>query len=91
MRFGTNPWNLSERQERILEALAEHGTDKKTAQALGVSCKDIEYHTQRVRKLMGGVDRLCAVVMYDRWKRGRDSEVASRIVKAVRDAMEPCA
>jgi DNA-binding CsgD family transcriptional regulator len=66
-----NPWGLTEKQARILEALAEHGADKLVARILDMNTKAIEHQTQQARKRMGGVDRLCAVVMYDRWKRAQ--------------------
>jgi DNA-binding NarL/FixJ family response regulator len=82
-----NPWNLTATQARVLEALAEHGADKIAARALGVTHRAIELQISIARKRMGGVDRLCAVVMYDRWKSGRDREAASRIIAAVKAAM----
>jgi DNA-binding CsgD family transcriptional regulator len=82
-----NPWNLTATQARVLEALAEHGADKIAARALGIDHKTVENHTANARKRMGGVDRLCAVVMYDRWKTGRDREAASLIIAAVKAAM----
>jgi DNA-binding CsgD family transcriptional regulator len=65
-----NPWNLTEREEQVVAAVAEHRTDKLAARALGISPKTIDHHLRLARARMGADDRHVAVSMWDNFKRG---------------------
>lgn len=65
-----NPWNLTERQCRVLEVLAEQGCTKLVARALNVSPKTVGTHMDRIMPKMGARNRTQAVVFFDRWARG---------------------
>jgi DNA-binding NarL/FixJ family response regulator len=67
-----DPWNLSPRQAVVLQALAETGCAKEAARTLGVSANTVEELRRRAKVKMGARQWVCAVVTYDRWKRGQE-------------------
>jgi DNA-binding CsgD family transcriptional regulator len=66
-----NPWNLTEREQEVLSAIAEHGTDKRAARCLGISHRTVEHHIATARARMGIKDRTSAVLAFDRSQRSK--------------------
>lgn len=65
-----NPWNLTPRQCDTLDALIETGCDKRAADMLGVSVKRVSQHLINARARMRGLNRMQAILEWDRYTRG---------------------
>ena len=70
-----NPWNLTERQVEVLDALVEEGEHSAGIAAhLGISSKAVDTHLTRSYEAMGARSRVDAALMWDRWKRGQGAQ-----------------
>ena len=66
----TNPWRLTQAQERVIDAMTRHGCHKLVARELNVSVKTIEAHMHAVRERMQARNQTMAAITYHRWKTG---------------------
>ena len=64
-----NPWNLSEAEERTLNALLKTGCDLDSAKELGLSHRTVEKHLAETRKKMGVGNRVLQALLWDKWLR----------------------
>lgn len=67
-----NPWNLTPRQEQVLQRLA--GTDgrlKSIAREIGIDVRTAETHLSRARARIGVKSTIAAAIAYDRWARAK--------------------
>ena len=62
-----NPWNLTEREIEITQAMITTGSLKGAAAATGLTTKSVEHRLQGVKKKMGGGNRLGYLFAFDRW------------------------
>lgn len=68
-------WNLTRRQEEVLRLMADEAlTSKEVAHRLGISYKTVEVHVDRLLPRMGAINRMQAVLAWDRAR--RDSQAA---------------
>lgn len=65
----SNPWNLSDLQCKVLDALVEHGSEKVAAGAIDVHRNAITGGIRAVKEKMGVSHRVQAILEWDRWKR----------------------
>lgn len=64
-----NPWKLTERQQEVLEKLADIGCRKVVAYDLGVCEQAVCQVLQAASRRMGVRTDMQAVVKFDRWAR----------------------
>lgn len=69
-----NPWNLSDRQVEVMDALCKTGTDKGAARELGLVVKTIETHSTIARAKMQAPNRTLAILAWDRFNRAGGSQ-----------------
>lgn len=65
----TNPWQLSDGEQRAMDAVIEHKCDKAAALALGISPKTVSVQTIRAKAKMNASNRLDALLQWDRFRR----------------------
>jgi FixJ family two-component response regulator len=70
----SNPWNLSSREIEVLEGFVEKPNGKSVARSLGIAAATVDQHVWNARLKMGGVARIKALVLWDRFKRGAHCE-----------------
>jgi DNA-binding CsgD family transcriptional regulator len=75
----TDPWNLSLREHRSLDELISHGCNKTAAKHMGVSVRTLELYLYKAYRKMDVVNRLQAVLAYDRWRQGRSKPELARL------------
>ena len=64
-----NPWNLTERQQQVLSALADIGCRKVVAYEGGVSEQAVCHVLKAAARRMKVRTAMQAVIAYDRWSR----------------------
>jgi DNA-binding NarL/FixJ family response regulator len=64
-----NPWKLTQRQQEVLEKLADIGCRKVLAYKEGVSEQAVCHVLQAASRRMGVRTDMQAVVKFDRWSR----------------------
>lgn len=71
--MSANPWNLTARQQDVMDRLIATGCNKAVARELGVHLSTVENHLAKVYERMNR-PRLLAVVTWDRWRRNGSQE-----------------
>ena len=63
----SNPWNLTERENEVLHAIAMtgDGNSKVAARQLSLSHRTVEEYVQRAMRKMGVNRRMAAVLMWE--------------------------
>lgn len=79
-----NPWNLSERENEVMHAMAitANGCSKVAARQLNLSHRTVEEHVQRAMRKMGVNRRIAAVLLWDREHRSCPQCFAHRLAEA---------
>jgi hypothetical protein len=72
-----NPWGLTPKQVQVMDAIIQHGCNKRAANALCMGLKTLEAHASQARARMGlPYERLHALLRFDRWRFGCGAERA---------------
>lgn len=67
--MSANPWNLTDREAEVMDAMVEHGCIKLASRALGIENKTVDVHLWRAGKKMPHRFRLLRLLAWDRWRR----------------------
>lgn len=71
-RNHNNPWNLTPRQQEVMDAVCEvDGSSEDIARRLGVTVGGFEQHALHIYRRMGVRCRARAAVLWALWKQGR--------------------
>ena len=65
-----NPWGLTPAEERAMDAVCEHGSQKVAAYELRLSLKTVENQCSSAGRRMGGLTMLQRYLLWDRFRRG---------------------
>lgn len=71
-----NPWGLSERHCQVLSAMCEAETLEQIAISFGIARQTLGEHLTAIFKIMGTSSRTKCAVMWDRWSRDKNIEIA---------------
>lgn len=64
-----NPWHLTSCQCQVVQLTADGLSNVEIAAALGITLSSVEPHMQRIKRKMGGVNRVQAAIQWDRFMR----------------------
>ena len=70
-----NPWNLTVKQSKVMDAICEFGCQKLAARHLKVAIKTVECHSADAGKKMGFQTYLARCLAWDRWRNGEKINV----------------
>lgn len=65
----TDPWGLSDKEQKIIAAVVQVGGYKRAARLVGMAPKTVEMYMGFIRKKMGIEHQTPAAVAWDRWAR----------------------
>lgn len=73
-RRHTSPWGLTPSEVIVMDAMLEHGHQKRVAAELGLSKRTVEHHCQDVgRKMSLPGAGILKYLLWDRWRRNGHS------------------